>query len=58
MDTRQHQVVITNKIVDQEEEISNTLIDYFFEGRVPSECVGLSEDIYANPMFRLSWFEC
>jgi hypothetical protein len=58
METRQHQVVITRKIVVQEEEISNTLIDYFFEGRVPPECVKLSEDIHANPMFRLRWYEC
>ena len=42
----------------KKEEISNTLIDYFFEGRVPPECVKLSEDIHANPMFRLRWYEC
>ena len=54
METRRHKVVI----VDHEEDISNTLIDYYLEGIVTENCVRVIEDINQEPIFQLRWFTC
>lgn len=45
-------------IVNYEEEIANELVDYYFEGLVPMECVNLIQDSRKEPLFQLRWFSC
>ena len=52
--TRQHKVVI----VEHEEQIANTLIDYYLEGVVPINTVNIIEDINQEPIFQMKWFNC
>ena len=54
MGTRQHKVVI----VEHEEQIANTLIDYYLEGVVPINTVNIIENINQEPIFQMKWFNC